>query len=695
MSVEPAMGDWLYESLPELYRSRDAEQGYPLRDLLFVLGEQGDILWGESERLYDNQFLETCEPSLVPYLAALFGYRPVHDIGDVSQRALAARWIALVRSKGTAATLEEVARGASGWPAKVVEFFQLLVHAQYVNHLRPQVDGAMNMRNMMRLEDIGSAFDSASYTVDVGRISQGEGLHNIANVGLYLWRLRPGYFPRHRAFELGPRQYTCHPLGLDTQCFNFPLAEPDRKSLAKPEHLPIPMSRRRLHDDFEQYHPRAFRIWIDNLEIDSSGIHICDLSDDGGAWAHVSDNSVAFDPVLGRIATPQNDGPPDRVDVMFHDALPGDAGGSSYERAAGFAAELQPITPVTAADNLQVAIDGAISGGAIEIRDSERYDGAFSIGVNVDDRIELRAANGTRPTLELTVNMEIEGAAESEVTINGLLVAGGALIVPDNGNNELRRLTLRHVTLLPGITADPDGTPNQPGAASIIVEIPNLVLEIERSFVGAIRVHPSTVIVIRDCAVDANERHNIAIAALDNDSPAGRVTIENSTVIGKISANIFTLISNSILDASLDPAGDSWTIAIQAQDTQQGCARFSWVPSGSRIPRRYRCQPSLALGSAFREAETENPLITPAQKAVIERRIIAPLKPSYSERRCGRAAYLQLLTAIPASILTGADDESEMGVWQHIRQPQRESNLAVRQDEFLPNGLEANHVYET
>ena len=30
---------------------------------------------------------------------------------------------------------------------------------------------------------------------------------------------------------------------------------------------------------------------------------------------------------------------------------------------------------------------------------------------------------------------------------------------PDNGTNELRRLTLRHVTLLPGITAAADGTP--------------------------------------------------------------------------------------------------------------------------------------------------------------------------------------------------------------------------------------------
>ena len=112
MTDVPAMGEWLYDNLPELYRVRDSEQGYPLRDFLAVLGEQGDILRDEALRLYDNQFLETCEPWLVPYLAALFGYRPVHDIGDVSQRTLAAQWIALVAASVLLAILNSTLRGS-------------------------------------------------------------------------------------------------------------------------------------------------------------------------------------------------------------------------------------------------------------------------------------------------------------------------------------------------------------------------------------------------------------------------------------------------------------------------------------------------------------------------------------------------------------------------------------------------------
>ena len=118
------------------------------------------------------------------------------------------------------------------------------------------------------------------------------------------------------AIEVGPRRFACHPLRLNTQCFNFPLTEPDRRSLAQPEHLPIPLSRRRLHENLPLYHPRAFRIWIDGAEVDPSAIRSCDLSDDGGAWAHAPEDVVGFDPVLGRIATPSGDDPPERVDVL-------------------------------------------------------------------------------------------------------------------------------------------------------------------------------------------------------------------------------------------------------------------------------------------------------------------------------------------------------------------------------------------
>jgi len=404
---------------------------------------------------------------------------------------------------------------------------------------------------------------------------------------------------------------------------------------------------------------------------------------------------VAFDPVLVLIATPASQAAPNRVEVLFHDAFPGDIGGGTYERASAFAEALAPVVPVILGGNLQTAIDSVQAGGVVELRDSERYDGAFTIDAGADERIELRAANGERPVLGLTGDLAVTGAAESEVTINGLLVAGARVIVPASAGNALRRLTLRHVTLLPGIAADPDGTPQQPQAPSLVIEAPNVLVEIEHSIVGGIRAHPSTVIVIRDSAVDATERHNVAFAGLDGAAAAGLVTIEDSTVIGKVRAHVFTLISNAILDAALDPAGDTWTLAVEAEDTQQGCARFSWIPPGARVPRRYRCQPSQALGEALRLAREANPALSALAMATIERRVTAPLKPAYTTRRYGEPGYLQLLTAVPLAIRAGADDESEMGLWTQLHQPQRESNFTVRSEEFLPSGLETRHVYAT
>jgi hypothetical protein len=103
------------------------------------------------------------------------------------------------------------------------------------------------------------------------------------------------------------------------------------------------------------------------------------------------DTKVAFDPVLGRIATPSTQAAPNRVEVLFHDALPGDVGGGTYERAASFAEELTPLVSVSLGANLQTALGSVQTGGVVELGDSERYNGTFTIDAAADERIELRA----------------------------------------------------------------------------------------------------------------------------------------------------------------------------------------------------------------------------------------------------------------------------------------------------------------
>ena len=128
----------LYELLPAIYRIRDAEQGEPLRALLAVIAGEAGILEENLDQLYDDQFIETCADWVVPYIGDLIGVRALHGVVPQvsSPRAEVANTIRLRRRKGTAAVLEELARDVTGWPARVVEFFELLGWTQYMNHPR-------------------------------------------------------------------------------------------------------------------------------------------------------------------------------------------------------------------------------------------------------------------------------------------------------------------------------------------------------------------------------------------------------------------------------------------------------------------------------------------------------------------------------------------------------------------------------
>jgi hypothetical protein len=114
--------------------------------------------------------------------------------------------------------------------------------------------------------------------------------------------------------------------------------------------------------------------------------------------------------------------------------------------------------------------------------------------------------------------------------------------------------------------------------------------------------------------------------------------------------------------------------------------RFCYVPAGSRTPRRYDCQPDLAV-SALRA----NGIPTQAERERAEMSV----RPHFNSVRYGTPAYCQLAETCPVEISRGADDESEMGVYHDLFQPQREANLRARLDEFTPAGVDAGIIFAT
>ncbi|MFB7614940.1 hypothetical protein [Kitasatospora sp. NPDC056181] len=380
--------DRLFDLLPLVHRMRDAEAGHPLRDLLRVITEQLQVVEDDITRGYDNWFVETAEDWVVPYLADLVGWSPVPDAGwtaagtagrDLARRsALAPRQdvantLRHRRRKGTRALLEDLARDVAGLPGHAVEGFRLLARHQQLNHLRPGRSGTADLRDGELLGRLGGPFDEEAHTVDVRRPGshRTSGLHNIPDVGLFVWRLHAYPVTGTRAGQVervGRWAFTFDPVGFDVQLFGrgadgdrglHPQGPADvpapigRRAFAAPgtasppQHAPLPSPPVHASPPSHAAPPshasplyygegRSMVIHAPGWPARGQGAPVpaervipADLSD----WESYRPlpGTVAVDPVLGRMLFPRRN-PPQRVRVSYHYGFGADLGGGEYRR---------------------------------------------------------------------------------------------------------------------------------------------------------------------------------------------------------------------------------------------------------------------------------------------------------------------------------------------------------------------------
>ena len=719
----------LYELLPAVYRIRDAAEGEPLRAFVSVLAREGAVVEENIEQLLDDLFIETCAPWAVPYIGGIIGYEPLYPVNGLiaGSRAEVANTIAYRRRKGTAAVLEQLARDVTGWPASAVEYFQRTACCQHMNVARPEAETTAHLRHPLDLEKLGGAFDKVARAADMRSITQAPGRksiggrHNLPNIGIHLWRLlamRQTNVPTTPAGG-GGRQFLFDPLGAPRQLVNRQVAERDIASLAKPVNVPGDITRRMLDDNpalwvrgTDPGGLKAFDIFVGGTPLPVDEIEACDLSDDGPNWNHTpfaadpvgSGRPVRVDPVLGRIAFPEPPGA--EIRVSFHTAFPAPIGGGEYNRADSLPPPDGAGTLISFPNSTHATLQAALAaigpaGGIVEITENDIYDAPATITAPAGAEIGLRAADGVRAILRGTDPIVISGAADGRATLNGLVLDGCPLhIDPDSGGVSLSSVDLAHVTLIPGLSFIATGGPDSPGATSLQVTTTGVELTILRSILGPMRMTDTTNLTLIDSIVDsaaANTRDSaegLAIAGLaGEDDPSGALTILTSTVIGRVHARALPLVSDSILFARPDTPG---RVPVRSERRQEGCLRFSWVPDGAIVPRRFRCQPQLAIDEAIAARETEiGGPVPAADKARIRARILPRMVPSFTALAASAPAYAQLRRAVPAEIRRGASDEGEMGAYHLLSEPQREANLRIRLAEYLRFGLEAGLIFET
>jgi hypothetical protein len=561
----------LFALLPAIYRLRDAQDHQDtLRALLSVIEGERQRLEADVHGLYDNWFIETCDEWVVPYLGDLLSTRGLVPLQNAkfSRRGLVANTLGFRRRKGTAAMLEQLARDVTAWPAKVVEFFQLLGTTQHLNHVRPGKGGTVGLRDTDSLELVDTPFQTAARTAEIRHIDIGRGRYNITNVGLFLWRLDAYDVSRataHAVATPADGRYTVSPLGHDMPLFNLPQTEVEITQLAGEPNVPGPLRRRPLYDELEAARQAlvdgrrpagtyfgtqpVVRVFVNGspTPIPPERIEVSNLSDPptpvatgwrrppttrpylptAGGLAIPMPIEAAVDPVLGRIAFPVGV-TPTRVDVSYVYGFPGDLGGGPYERrltlatpATGtWARTVSRLDPGADFSTLGTALAawanpglGNKANAIITILDSATYGEALAIEPAENHGLVIQAANGHRPHLRLTGNqgalgrLAVTGATGStaSLTLNGLLVEGSL----DVAANSLGRLSIVHCTLVPGRSVDAQGQPSEPEQPSVVVGAldTGLTLSIDHAVIGPVRLPSAAAgLVVQDSIVDAPAR---------------------------------------------------------------------------------------------------------------------------------------------------------------------------------------------
>jgi hypothetical protein len=189
-----------------------------------------------------------------------------------------------------------------------------------------------------------------------------------------------------------------------------------------------------------------------------------------------------------------------------------------------------------------------------------------------------------------------------------------------------------------------------------------LEVEIQRSIVGPVRLPDSVpnLTIVDSIVASTADGSRTSAAVVANGAAAN---VRSSTIFGTFQARSIDA-SNSIL------TGLTTTVRRQV-----GCLRFCFVPDESPTGRRYRCQPDLAI-----ESEDD---------AALHPGLRLRIQPSFTSAMFGDPGYAQLSENCAPEIGSGAEDGSEMGVFDYLKQPQREINLRSSLEEYLRFGLEA------
>lgn len=407
-----------------------------------------------------------------------------------------------------------------------------------------------------------------------------------------------------------------------------------------------------------------------------------------------SEKRVVIDPERGRFWFPLDEEEsfnPESVWLpIYHYGLAGTVGAGTYERRDFLASDLDSVTSENT-DNMPGPIvwtvPSSVETEGFQFEDSKTYEPSANIDLQAD-QVCFQAINFQRPYLRRSetdiTEWVFSSSNDSEVDSESIphprsLILDGLWIgiQPDNLTSSedsppvpaafvldgtFERVVIRHCTLDPGgKTADINGESRPIPYVQLIVRggtIEELI--IESSIVGPIAEDRSsnppgniTKLTVKDSIIQSiDPEESPAIKTVLGVANLERVTVFGNVLVKELNA------SEAIIQGQ-----------VRVTDNQHGCFRFSATND----------EPETRLPPQF------------------ESHLFAPEIPNlfFVSRRFGDPGYGQLSNLAPPSLVRGAENRSEMGVFSRFLHPIKQDDLSAKVSEFLPFGLIAQFINET
>lgn len=263
-------------------------------------------------------------------------------------------------------------------------------------------------------------------------------------------------------------------------------------------------------------------------------------------------------------------------------------------------------------------------------------------------QVEPSRAPGTAPS---------DAEEIGTLTFDGIAFTGGITTAP----HSVSALALRHCSIRAKPTrAALNVRPGQP-----------ISVTIEDSLIDNVRVWSSSKygdargsrLMLRRCIVGGTPEMSLHLKA-----PQADVTICDATILGHVEVG------------TLDATNTIFAGSLKVIRHQVGCMRYSHSATSQALPKRFRCQPDLALQAARSEGR-----VSAAQAEAIAMGLVPVF---YDTDLCEpMVGVLHPLTDL--GIRAGGEGDTEMGAFAPTGTPIRRANLTRALDSYLPFGAEA------